>query len=789
MSNLLRLLISAGLFISILSTSYCQDIYHRAKINLKGKNPLLLVKAGIAIDHGKMAIGRYFESDFSESEIRLIKQMGYEVEIKIKDVENYYSSQDRPSEIYRRDIGERSFLCRPTISNIKTPSGYFDGSMGGYLTYKEMLIALEFMQNTFPYIVTKLDTVKNSKTTDGNYILYLKVSDNPTVEENEPQVLYTALHHAREPNSMAQMIFYLWYLCENYNTNPEIKYLVDNTEMFFFPCLNPDGYQLNEKNKPLGGGLWRKNTRKNGSTVVGVDLNRNYGYKWGFDNIGSSNNQNSETYRGTAAFSEKETSSIREFMVGKKIMMTLNYHSFGNLLIHPWGFSDMPTDEDKLFKGIAQQMTKENNFFTGTGSQTVGYTVNGDSDDYGYGERFEKGKVYSMTPEVGPSFWPKKTDIDYINKSCLHMNLTLPRLVNGYLYSSLVPKSSVYEITDTVAIKISKPSFKEQQVDIKIYTKSQISNLLSQYKVNLQQGRDTTLFIPYKINSPALNIGRNEVYFYVENNYNGYIHIDSIKVDIFKGEKEALFRDRAANLNNFSSTWGLSTIAGTYISDPSSFTDSPNTTYPVNTKNRMILKTGIDLSNAKSPYLTFDARWNIEANYDYARVFAYTIGGNDTVTLCGNYTKPGSLDQLPGQAIYDGDQNEFIKEIMSLEDFQGKKNVVIGFEMVSDDGLSLDGIYIDDVEIVTYKPSSVNTKEEEVLRPILYPNPSNGLIKIMHLRGYSSYEVYNMMGQKVAQLPSTQNNEIDLSTLQSGSYLIKINNEYQTFHERIVITK
>ena len=55
----------------------------------------------------------------------------------------------------------------------------------------------------------------------------MKISDNPNVSEpSEGQILYTSLHHAREPESLTQLIYYMWYLLENYNTNPEIKYLV-----------------------------------------------------------------------------------------------------------------------------------------------------------------------------------------------------------------------------------------------------------------------------------------------------------------------------------------------------------------------------------------------------------------------------------------------------------------------------------------------------------------------------------------------------------------------------------
>ena len=123
-----------------------------------------------------------------------------------------------------------------------------------------MLFMLEWMKDLYPHLVSKMDTIKGYKTHDGNYLTYVKISDFPNADEDEPELLYTALHHARTQFFVAND-FYMWYVLE---TIPaiRIKYLLDNTEMYFIPCVNSDGYIINTKNKPTGGGLWRKNARK-----------------------------------------------------------------------------------------------------------------------------------------------------------------------------------------------------------------------------------------------------------------------------------------------------------------------------------------------------------------------------------------------------------------------------------------------------------------------------------------------------------------------------------------------
>ena len=107
-----------------------------------------------------------------------------------------------------------------------------------------MLAVLDDMAAKYPKLITYRAPVSDTiKTHGGRPLWFVKLSDNPNVkEDDEKEVLYTALHHAREPNGMSQMLFYMWYLLENYATNEEVRYIVDNLELYFVPCINPDGW-------------------------------------------------------------------------------------------------------------------------------------------------------------------------------------------------------------------------------------------------------------------------------------------------------------------------------------------------------------------------------------------------------------------------------------------------------------------------------------------------------------------------------------------------------------------
>lgn len=248
------------------------------------------------------------------------------------------------------------------------------------------------MRSKYPHLITAKKAIDSTNLTHENRPIYwVKISGNPDVDENEPAALYNALHHAREPLALSQLIYYMWYLLENYTNNTEIQYLLDHAALYFVPCVNPDGYVYNELTNPNGGGMWRKNRRNNGGSY-GVDLNRNYDYAFAQDNVGSSALPSSNIYRVPTAFSEPETQNMRDFCEAHDFMFSLNYHSYGDLLIYPWAYNSALTPDSNEYKTFARVMTQENRYNYGTNMETIGYSSNGDADDWFYGEQTNKRK-------------------------------------------------------------------------------------------------------------------------------------------------------------------------------------------------------------------------------------------------------------------------------------------------------------------------------------------------------------------------------------------------------------
>ncbi|HEX6207403.1 MAG TPA: M14 family zinc carboxypeptidase [Actinomycetota bacterium] len=215
-----------------------------------------------------------------------------------------------------------------------------------------------------------------------------------------PAVLYQGTTHAREwISTEVDMRLLKWFVAERRAGNPEIQELLETTELWFVPVVNPDGYEYTFTDDRL----WRKNLRdNNGDGEItpgdGVDLNRNYPEHWNYDEEGSSSQFASETYRGPTPASEPEVqANIRLFDMLPKLRFAISYHSFGQLLLYTQGWQvQTPSADDPIY--VALTGTDDDpaveDFDPGVGADL--YTTNGEFTDWAHGER----DVLAWTPEL-----------------------------------------------------------------------------------------------------------------------------------------------------------------------------------------------------------------------------------------------------------------------------------------------------------------------------------------------------------------------------------------------------
>ncbi len=338
-----------------------------------------------------------------DDQIRRLERLGFVVEIQIPDMEEHYASQR---------TSERNF--------------------GDFYTYTEMVGYLDEFSSLYPEILSEKFSL--GTTHEGNHIWAVKLSDNVEVDEpDEPEVLFDALHHAREPITVNVLIETIRSLCENYGTDPEITYLVDNRQTYFVPVVNPDGYLYNEQTYPGGGGMWRKNRRDNaGSSCYGVDPNRNYPYMW--DHGGISYDPCSDVYLGPEPASEPCVQAMVNFINAHEFVSHDSYHSVYGAILIPWSWTTSHTEDDALFREVAQAMNGSAGYAIGQAGETIGYSCSGTTTDWAYGEQTSKPKIYSFCTEVdGSGFWPADSEIPGLVAENIPKNIYLMKTAGIYL--------------------------------------------------------------------------------------------------------------------------------------------------------------------------------------------------------------------------------------------------------------------------------------------------------------------------------------------------------------------
>lgn len=769
------------------------NTYKRAKISLDTSHTLeQLNTLEIAADHGMIKRNQFIISDFSVKELDKAQANGFTVQILIEDVKSFYKSQN---ELPNSRSAQRNPTCDGGDTLYDTPVNFNEGSMGGYLTYQELLDELDDMAAQFPNLISARTPIAdfltegmpdNSVTPSigSNPIYWLKISDNPNSNsENEAQVLYTSIHHAREPMSLMQLVFYMWYLLENYETDEEIRAIVDNTELYFVPVINPDGYLYNQVTDPNGGGLWRKN-RKNGH---GVDNNRNYDYhingdptngSWG--GPGSSTNTDSEIYHGTGPFSEVENQAIRLFVEQHDFVLAFNNHTFGRLFYFPFGYADVATPDEDIYQSIGSEISSRNGYTPLRDSPFAG-----ESDDFMYGTVGTHNKIFAFTPEIGSSFWPPASSIIPTSQDMMFANITLAQMANNYAriddtspeFVSSTAASASFNLTRLGINGTGDFSVSIQPVSTNILNVDTEEALVS---LNLLESGEGNL--SYTLN-PSISPGDTIVYELVVDT-GTFSYTRTISKTF--GELTPLFLANGDSSTDVFNTndWGVTNA--TFISPSSSITDSPSSNYDNFTNSSITLSQPIDLTSATAATVGYYARWDVEDTWDYVQFEISTDGGASWEPQCGDFTTTGTNIQPIGEPLYDGLQNDWIREDINLSAYLGE-TILARFQLVSDDTETRDGFYFDDLEF-SIIDETLNVENDAFAKAFtLYPNPVDSYLTIQSNLGAYNVKIYNLLGQSVGDISNLKGNStINLTAYQSGIYLLEIESQTEKTVFRII---
>ncbi|MBF0406755.1 MAG: zinc carboxypeptidase [Candidatus Riflebacteria bacterium] len=291
-----------------------------------------------------------------------------------------------------------------------------------YFSFETMTARLQEWSEQYSEIAS-LSSI--GKSCEGRDIWALKISDNPKVDEKEPSALIVGGTHAREWISVEVPMESIKRLLESYGKDEKLTSLVNDREIWFVPMLNPDGLVFSQTKSKY----WRKNRRKiDSSSAYGVDLNRNYGYKWG--ESGASTSPSADTYMGTAPFSEPETCAIKALTAREHFQASISFHSYSELILYPYSYAkNISCPDNTTFVKLSGEMAKFNSY-TPQNSADL-YPAAGESDDFIYSEH----KTLAFTFELATTFIPAVTQIENI------CNQNVPAVFH------LIEKAGTYALT------------------------------------------------------------------------------------------------------------------------------------------------------------------------------------------------------------------------------------------------------------------------------------------------------------------------------------------------------
>jgi carboxypeptidase T len=294
-------------------------------------------------------------------------------------------------------LQEKGFVIEKKISFSEYINQFlkdFPPNDAAYHNYNEMIEVLQKITKENSDIASLFSI---GKTIEKRDIWTLRINTTAKNEQAsaKPGAVFIGNHHAREHLSVEVPLLYAVWLLEN-RTNPDVKKYIDTLDIYIIPMLNADGAEYDIS---TGRYKWhRKNMRVNPDKEIGVDLNRNYAFRWG--GSGSSHSTWSDTYCGASAFSEPESQSIKKFVESRNNLKTLiSYHSYSELVLYPWGGADedIPDANDlKAFKTMTKEMAKITGY-TGKKSSDL-YVATGDTCDWAY----ESKKIFAFTFELTP---------------------------------------------------------------------------------------------------------------------------------------------------------------------------------------------------------------------------------------------------------------------------------------------------------------------------------------------------------------------------------------------------
>lgn len=564
----------------------------------------------------------------------------------------------------------------------------------------------QFMVDTAAQYPSICQLIQFGTSIQGRPLYFLKITDNPSLEEAEPEFKYVSSIHGNEVIGYDMCIRLIQQLTSEYGSNPRITNLVNSTEIWICPMFNPDGFVLGQR-----------------YNAAGVDLNRNFPMPSGVQHPDGNE-------------WAPETSAMMEILSDNSFVLSANFHAGALVMNYPWDYISILTPDDALLQEAALAYSTHNlpmynnpEFIHGITNGAVWYVITGSLQDWNYGFT----NCMDITAEIGANMWPPAEQLPSFwaqnQESMLSYLEFMHRGVSGTVNSSSgAPLAASITVQGNDKVIRTDPDVGDYHRMLLPGTYTITASATGYYpqtrNITVGAGAPTiedfnlipAAFIWYhgQVRSPwgapiadagitidsdpVLNLqsdaqGLFEFQAY-EGNYGIKItsgfgvyrqNIDVLADPLIPNYRNIFIPELPMFTDNFEEGIGNWTVTGTWglVSEDGSMvlTDSPAGNYANNQTRTARLTTPLDLSTMSHPSLSFRCKYDLEAGYDKVYVEASTTGSG--------WNQLGS---------FTGEETDWTNQDFDLSAYAGG-NLHLRFRITSDYSVNADGIYIDDLKI------------------------------------------------------------------------------------------
>ncbi|WP_152611511.1 M14 family zinc carboxypeptidase, partial [Psychroserpens damuponensis] len=854
------------LLFMVAQISLAQDIYKRVTINnIDATVVEILDNSGIDMTCGALFLDDKLQIELSEVELQSLSNQGVGYTVLIDNLTEFYSkraTQDLPKARLQLEQEKQmsQHNARYSVSELLNNVGQYDecneidwatpvnwnlnpnsapNSFGGCLTYAQVLQELDDMRSLYPNLISaRADASPTNQTTyEGRTIWYIRISDNPDVDEaGEPETLYQSLIHSRESATVMNQLYFMWYLLENYDTDPAIRNLVNNQALYFIPVFNPDGFVYNQTQAPNGGGLQRKNRNDSASNscstyLDGIDLNRNSAYYWG--NGGSTTNPCSDTYMGTGPFSENETQIMRDFFVQYDFELALNHHSYKNAMLHAYAGTNIANPRPDEYSKYNHDMTYYNRYAHGPSTSIsslnsgnmndwmlggpAGTSANGTPTGTGSGKETlawtpENGLLSEQGP-TGSGFWPAPSNFLPIAKRAMRMNFLAAYFSGKYGKLHDLNQSDITATSGNLEFGIENLGQKASDFTVTITAVSAnitipgATNSITESFTAAQVLDQRFVSIPYTLDGGIQADDEIEFKVVFTNNYASDNVLYEANIKKTYAPTNVIFDDATDNLSNWTAigsggSWSTTTDAYPNSAGASAIRSNASIPYNDNQANGIQLTNPVNLTGVSTALVQFYAKWDLERSFDYVQLEA-SLDASSWTPLCGKFTKPGAPDdnntysgkgsadndfQPDGEPLYDGDTQDrwYMEEIVidasNNSMFSQQSNVYFRFVFFTDSSNREDSYYNVDFEGFTFDDFKIT----EIKIPCVNSVPTNvSVSSITASAAYITWDVVPSATYDLRYRETSTTSWTDVLDLTTNTYTITGLNNLTTYEVQV----